>query len=61
MEKEVTRTDINEEEITKNISYILQFIDSARFMASSLSDLANSFLNTDKMIKNVKLAELNMR
>ena len=61
MEKEVTRTDINGEEITKNISYILQFIDSARFMASSLSDLANSFLNTDKMIKNVKLAELNMR
>ena len=35
MEKEVTRTDKNEEEITKNISYILQFIDSAKFMASS--------------------------
>ena len=30
------------EEITKNISYILQFIDSARFMASSLSSLVNN-------------------
>ena len=28
IQKEVTRTDINGEEITKNISYILQFIDS---------------------------------
>ena len=33
MEKEVTRIDENGGEITKNISYILQFIDSARFMA----------------------------
>ena len=36
IEKEVTRIDKSGEEITKNISYILQFIDSARFMASSL-------------------------
>ena len=36
IEKEVTRIDKNEGEITENISYILQFIDSARFMASSL-------------------------
>ena len=28
--------------ITKNISYILQFIDSARFMASSSSNLVNN-------------------
>ena len=28
--------------ITTNLSYILQFIDSARFMASSLSDLVNN-------------------
>ena len=35
MEKEKTRFDKNGEEITKNISYILQFIDSAKFMASS--------------------------
>ena len=31
-EKEVTRIDKNGEEITKNISYLLQFIDSARFL-----------------------------
>ena len=42
MEKEVTRIDKNGEEITKNISYILQFIDSIRFMASSLSNLVNN-------------------
>ena len=39
IEKAVTRIDKNGEEISKNISYILQFIDSARFMASSLSNL----------------------
>ena len=36
IKKEVTRIDRNEKEITKNTSYILQFIDSSRFMASSL-------------------------
>ena len=49
------------------MSYILQFTDSARFMASSLSNLFNKLseriielnVNTDMMIKNVKLAELN--
>ena len=41
IKKEVTRIDKNEE-VRKNISYILQFIDSARFMASSLSNLVNS-------------------
>ena len=35
MEKEKTRFDRNGEEITKNMSDILQFIASARFMASS--------------------------
>ena len=40
--KEITRIDKNGEEITKNISYILQFINSARFMASSLSNLVNN-------------------
>ena len=39
IEKEVTRIDKNGEEIAKSLSYILQFIDSARFMASSLSNL----------------------
>ena len=28
--------------MTKNISYILQFIDSARFMSSLLSNLVNN-------------------
>ena len=42
IEKEVTKIDKNGKEITKNISYILQFIDSARFMASSLSNLVNN-------------------
>ena len=42
VEKEVTRIDKNGEEITKNICYILQFIDSARFMASSSSNLINN-------------------
>ena len=35
IEKENTRIDKNGEEVTKNISYILQFIDSSRFMTSS--------------------------
>ena len=43
VENEVTRIDKNGEEVTKNISYILQFIDSAGFMASSLSNLVNDF------------------
>ena len=31
-----------EKKLPKNISYLLQFIDSARFMASSISNLANN-------------------
>ena len=42
VETEVTRIDKNGEEITRNISYILQFIDSARFIASLLSNLVNN-------------------
>ena len=42
IEKEVTKTDNNGEEITKNISYVLKCIDSARFMASSLLNLLNN-------------------
>ena len=41
-EKGVTRIDKNGEKVTKIISYILQFIDSARFMASLLSNLVNN-------------------
>ena len=69
VEKEVEEIDKNREEITKNISYILQFIDSARFMASSLSYLVNNiskeFLkligNMGAMIKSVKLVELHTK
>ena len=51
IEKEVARIEKNREEITKNIHYILQFIDSARFMATSLSNLAN---NLSKGIHKIK-------
>ena len=43
VEKEATRIDKVAKEISKTISYRLQFIDSARFMASSLSNLVNNF------------------
>ena len=54
--------------MTKNISYIAQFIYSARFMASLLSNLVNNLsegihkiiCKTDAMIKYLKLAELNI-
>ena len=38
----ITCTILIEKEITKNISYILQFIDSTRFQANSLSNLVNN-------------------
>ena len=41
-EKEVTIIDKNREEITKNMSYILQFIDTAWFMVSSLPNFVNN-------------------
>ena len=47
----MTRIDKNGEEITKNISYILQFIDNVKFMASSLSNLVN---NLSKVIHRTK-------
>ena len=42
--KEVTKIDKNREEVTKNISYFLQFTDSPRFMASSLSNFLIIYL-----------------
>ena len=39
IKKEATRKHKNGEDVTQNITYILQFIDSARFMASLLSNL----------------------
>ena len=41
IEKEVTRINKHGEEVTKNTSYLLEFIDRARFMASFLSNLLN--------------------
>ena len=39
------------EKITKNISYILQFVDSARSLASSLSNLLNNLSGINKSVK----------
>ena len=41
-EKEVREIAKNGEEVTKNISYILQFTESGKFIASSLSNLVNN-------------------
>ena len=43
--------DKNGEEITKNISYIIQLIDSARFMTSSLSNLVNNLYEIIHRVK----------
>ena len=47
---------------------MIQFIDSARFMARSLSNLVNNFsegihkiVDTDMLIENVKFLELHMK
>ena len=44
IKRKVTRNDKNGKEITKAISYRLQFTDSARFMVSSLLNLVNILL-----------------
>ena len=49
--KEVTRIDKNGIEITKVVSYTLQFTDRARFMASSLSNIVNSLAEVIHKIK----------
>ena len=46
-----TRVDKSREEITKYISYILRFIYSSRFMASSLSNLVNNLSERIHKIK----------
>ena len=66
IEKEVTRIDKNGEEITKHLFYRLQFVNSGRFVASSLSNLVNKLseeihsVNTDTTRESVKHAELNI-
>ena len=49
--KGATRTDKNGEEITKNMSYILQFSDSAEVVTSSLSNLFNNLSDGIHRIK----------
>ena len=51
IEKEVTRINKNREEITKNVSHILQLIDSTRFMTISLSNLVNNLSERIHKIK----------
>ena len=47
----IYKTDKNGEEVTKNLSYILQFIKSARFMVSSLSNVVNNLSEGNHKIK----------
>ena len=51
IEKEVMRINKNGEEVTKSIYYIVQFIDIARFMASTLSNLVNNISHGIHKIK----------
>ena len=49
--KEVTTTDKNGEEFTKNISFRSRFVDTARFMANSLPNLVKNFAQGIHRIK----------
>ena len=49
--EKVTRIDKNGKTKKKNISYILQFIHSTRFMASSLPNLVNNLTEGIHKIK----------
>ena len=52
IEEEVTRIDTNwEKKNTKNIYHIIQFIDSARFMANLLQNLVNNLSERVHRIK----------
>ena len=51
IEREVTRIDKDREQIIKNKCYKLQFIDSVRFMARSLSNLLNKLSEVLHRIK----------
>ena len=51
MQKVVTRIDNNRRRNHKKISYRLQVIDSARFMASSLSNCVNNLAEGNLKIK----------
>ena len=61
---EVQRIGKNGAKITKTVSYRLQCIDSARFMASSLPNLKefiNLNVNMNMTINNVKTVKLNTK
>ena len=65
IEKEVWRIDKNGEEITKDISYRLQAQHLCQAHSQILSiiflkEFIKLDVNTDTMIKNLKLAELNV-
>ena len=68
MEKEKTRFDKNGEEITKNISYILQFMIAQDLWQAYYQILSITFLkefielnvNMDTVMKNMKHLELRM-
>ena len=51
IEKKVTKIDKNEEKITKTISCRLQFTDSERFMASSLSNSVDNLVEETHKVK----------
>ena len=51
MEIEVSKIDKNGEEVTRNISCKLQFINSARVMTSLLSNLVNNLSEEINKIK----------
>ena len=68
IEKEVARIDENGEVIIEHIPFILQSIDSARFMEISLSNLVNNFsegilkiqckfIHDEEIMKLVKLSK----
>ena len=67
MEKEVIRIDKNGEDVTKNISCILQIIGSTRGRASSVSTLVNNLSEGIHKLKskyksdNVKPVELHTK
>ena len=51
VEKEVTKINKNGEEITEDICYILQTIDSARFTGSSFSNFVNNLSEGNHTVK----------
>ena len=51
IEKEVIKIDKDGEEVFRNISYLSQFLDSAKFLAGSLSNLVNNLFERIHKVK----------